>query len=317
MSVKDPAFVETREPALVMGVDIGGTSFRSALVDPDGRILPGSVREVPVNGGGAASGILEALAECIRITPERAGLGAAPAAVGVSVPGPFDYDAGISLMDHKLPAIRGVALADRIRALCGGGDGLPVRFFHDIHAFLYGEYLHGAARGCRDVFAVSIGSGLGTGLLRQGAIVANRVGGPAYSLFRTPYRGRIIEETVSRRGILRRYAELSGREAEGDVKGLAERGRAGDKAAIATFREMGEALAAVLAPCVDSLHVGRIVLGGRISGAFDLFAPVLREGLSGLLDGAALMAGADLDGAALRGAAALAGAPEAVRREHG
>jgi glucokinase len=318
MSGNGPSSSDARHPPLVMGLDVGGTGFRTALVDAGGEILAGSLREESVDGAGGASGILKSLAECIRFSSERGvSAGAAVAGIGASVPGPFDYEAGISRMAHKLPAIQGLPLRERMREMYRVDGEFPILFFHDIHAFLFGEYLYGAARGFRDVFAVSIGSGLGTALLRRGRIVANRAGGPAYSLFRTPYRGRIIEDIVSRRGILRRYAELAGRDADADVDAVAARARLGDKAALAVFREMGEVLAAVLGPCVDSMRLERIVFGGRISGAFDLFAPALREGLSRLLDGGDLVAGEDLAMSSIKGAAALLFAPEAIYNEGG
>ena len=114
--------------------------------------------------------------------------------VGVAVPGPFDYDAGVSAMTHKLAPLRNVDLRGELSAALG----LPPQafaFLNDAAAFLLGEWWAGAARARRRAMGVTLGTGLGSAYLDEGKIVTGEG-----ELYTRPFRGAPVEQTDLARG---------------------------------------------------------------------------------------------------------------------
>ncbi|EIP97871.1 transcriptional regulator/sugar kinase [Opitutaceae bacterium TAV1] len=271
----------------ILAIDAGGTFFKSALVAPDGEILVGTQHTVPVDSQGPASGILAAwvsvfkaaFAAAAASTPARR-----IAAIGVSTPGPFDYARHTSLMTHKFQAIRGLDLRRALGELYPEIGDIPLRFIHDAHAFIIGEHGRGAACGHERVIGVTLGTGVGFGCIIDGAIRDNGSGGPLVSLFRKPYRDGLLEDYVSRRGIIRLYREHAGQGAPpgldvAEIASLAITRQ--DPAARAAFDDAGRALGETLRPVVDELSATCLVAGGQIARAFPLFGPALCDALAG------------------------------------
>lgn len=292
-------------PQAVLAIDAGGTYLKAALVGLAGEVCVGSLTQTPVNSAGAAEEILSAYACAIR--QARAFANAKQLeliGVGISTPGPFDYANGVSLMTHKFQSLHGVRLRERF---CADGllpEGLPVVFQHDVHSFLLGEQWTGALRGVPNAAAITLGTGLGFGVIKGGAILANSAGGPHCSLFKQPYKGGILEDRISRRGIIAAYRQLASGEANGlDVADIAAKARAGDRVAAEVFTETGRILAEELSSVFAGYGVTGVVVGGQIAKSFDLFGPEFSRGLSQA--GLKLQAapGKNLDSSALLGAA--------------
>lgn len=235
---------------IVLALDIGGSFIKSAIVMRDGTI-----KELPMQpscSAGEAPEIFSGLATVLRTAGDVD-------AVGVAIPGPFDYAAGISWMEHKFGAIRGVKLADCF-------SDLPVRFIHDANAFLLGEIAHGAARGFRRTAGITLGTGLGAAFAVDGKTKNNEWGSPAaeVTLWQRPLGDGIAEDRISSRGLLAACPAES-------VKLLAERARNRDPASLGAWRSFGEALAEVLTPWYEELKPEVIVVGGQIARDLDLF----------------------------------------------
>lgn len=296
---------------VILALDAGGTFFKSALVLPTGEILGGSRRSTPVNSQGSAEEIIAAYEGVLRGALVDAGAaGLRLAAIGVSTPGPFDYDNCTSLMTHKFPAIRGVNLAAAIAAAVPEAAGVPLRFLSDAHAFILGEQRQGAARGHADVVGVTIGTGVGFGCLSGGKIRDNGKGGPLLAIFRFPCRGKTLEDFVSRTGIIRLFCERHPAGAGLEVVDIAALARqsdavAGAAAARAAFLDAGARLGETLRPVLADLAPSCLLVGGQISKAFDLFGGALREALGAELP-PLVAAAQNPDTAALLGAASAA-----------
>jgi glucokinase len=260
------------EPAAVV-VDAGGTSLKGGVVFRDGRDLAGSRGSVPVDSEGSREAILEAFAAAVsRGAAAAAACGAVVAGIAVAVPGPFDFPGGKSLMTHKLAAIRGVELRPELVRRCGLPADLPIRFLHDVHAFLRGEVFRGAARGFARVAGVTLGTGLGFGCFLEGRFLDNGSGSPHLGLYKTPCGASILEDFVSRRGIRGCYRRKSGDGTDPDVAEIAARARSRqDRYAMETFHETGRILADHLAEILRENRIECLLLGGQISKAFDLF----------------------------------------------
>ena len=90
------------KPGVVLAIDAGGTSFKSALIDADGGLVPGSFYQCPVCSNRTLDEVLATYAELIRHALSR---GIFIRGIGGSTPGPFDYHGGISLMKHNLSCL--------------------------------------------------------------------------------------------------------------------------------------------------------------------------------------------------------------------
>ena len=269
----------------ILAVDVGGTSIKLALISPEGRYVEGTFRATPVNSMGGREEILGPfiglLKEGLSDARER---GLEVRAIGLAVPGPFDLERGVSLMRHKFSSLYGLSLREVIAQRLGLEEGLPIIFKLDSWAFVVGEAWRGAARGCKRVIGITLGMGLGSAFMVNGRIVTEGPGVPPEGwLWNLPYEGGILEDRVSRRGIIRRYKELTGEEL--DVREIALRGLRGDRNSLRVFEEVGRILGRCLRPIAMEFKPDCIVFGGRISKAFDLFkGPLMRElrGIRGL-----------------------------------
>ncbi|MDR1283898.1 MAG: ROK family protein [Opitutaceae bacterium] len=301
----------------ILAIDTGGTFFKSAFVDPDGEILADTQHTVPVDSQGPASGIMAAYSSVLETAFAAASVAVADAftparrivAIGVSTPGPFDYARHTSLMTHKFQAIRGLDLRRELRELYSEIGDTPLWFIHDAHAFVIGEHGHGAARGHERVIGVTLGTGIGCGCMIDGAIRDNGSGGPLVSIFQKPCRDGLLEDYVSRRGIIRLYREHAGRDAPpgldvAEIAALALTRE--DRAAQAAFADAGRALGETLRPVIDELSATCLVTGGQIARAFPLFGPALTDALAGCGSLRLVTAARHIDTASLYGAAMAA-----------
>ncbi len=301
--------VDRPEPAgwqpVILALDSGGTCFKSILISPDGKIRTGSSLQVPSHAAGTKEDILGSYRSVVRHARRFAQdhdlkiMG-----MGVSTPGPFDYTQGTSLMTHKLRAIHGIRLREH---LCG--DGLlplntPIVFLQDTHAFLLGEHWTGAVCGIADAAAITLGTGLGFGVMKGNRILDNGAGGPHCVVFNRAYKDGILEDRISRRGIIAAYGRLTGKiRPDYDVVDIACRARESEAAAIKVFAETGRIMAQELAGVLSGYGVRDIVFGGQISKSFDLFGPVFSQTLAGLGCQVRAVPGRNLAFSALLGAA--------------
>ncbi len=294
-------------PDVVLALDVGGTSVKLALIDPDGQPLPGTTGQADFDADGTRDAILDAFCQAalsgLRMAEEA---GCIVSACGVAFPGPFDYGAGISHMEHKMRAIQGVPLTPVFqRAL----RGVPVRYLHDSTAYLLGEAAYGAAVGADSPACVMLGTGLGFAYMRGGRVRVGHDQRPHRILWNMSYRDGIAEDYVSRRALRARYGRAAGSDPP-DVKEIARRALAGDAQAANAFAETGAELAGILGPELASLGCDLLVVGGQIARSAALFLPSLAGGLP-----VPVRVATHLDDAALRGAARFCLLPDGAAVE--
>jgi glucokinase len=246
----------------VVALDIGGTHVTAAQVEPDtGKAEPLVRVEYEPHADRAIllDGILGAAVSVA---------GPATGAVGVAAPGPFDYANGICRVQGlgKLEAIYGVDLRSELaRAL--GVRPHAVAFLNDAEAFLLGEAAHGSASRRSRAIGLTLGTGLGSAFLVDGAIVRDGAGVPPDgSLHVLSFRGEPVEERLSARGLRARAGD-----GQLDVRELAVAARTGNADARRAFTGFATELAEFLRPCVEAFEPAGIVVGGSIARAWDLF----------------------------------------------
>ena len=264
--------------ARVIALDVGGTSVKSALVAPGGHIL-GKPAITPIDSSGEAKSIIGTFAQIIGA---HRGQTETSKIIGVALgfPGPFDYEAGICLIEgvEKYGALYGVDMRDALHARLNLRD-LPILFRNDAEAAVVGEACYGTGRDYRRLIGVTLGTGCGSAFLVNGVPVTSGPGVPPNGwLYPVLFRGIRADDVFSRRGLESRLRAAS--VAQRNVKDAAEDARAGDTGARQVFEAFGADLGSFLNSHAAAFAAEVVLVLGRIAGAFDLFGPSLHQALS-------------------------------------
>jgi len=253
--------------------DIGGSHISAALCYGHdltlGPVVSAHYGDVTASGGFVD--LLCGLAS--KATASNfAGLGAT-----LAFPGPFDYEAGISLMQHKLPYLYGFDLRHAL-AFRLGCDPAQVRFLNDADAYLLGEVGAGAARGFSRAVGLTLGTGIGSAFALDGTLVNSGPGVPTDGeIWNVPYENGIVEDFVSTRAIAGAYSSRAGKSITvAEIAAAAPH----DPDAQQAFAEFGRHLGQVIGSLLADFHADVVVLGGGISRSSSLFLPFTRAGIA-------------------------------------
>jgi glucokinase len=269
---------------LVIGVDVGGTTIKAAILDSDGLECRCSERPTPRHLGPDAviATTIEAIVELRAQLPEGARLGA----VGLVVPGIVDAEQGIAVYAanigwQQLP----------LRQIVAEAVGLPVILDHDVRAAGLAELELGAGRGLQEVLFVALGTGIAAAVITRGQVSAGATG-RAGELGHLPVfpegewcacgqRG-CTETYASASALSRRYSAASGI-SDVPAKDVISRATAGDRLADEIFQDAITALGRALVNYVLLMDPELILIGGGMaaSGAAVL-RPLSREVQAGL-----------------------------------
>ena len=267
--------------SLVFAVDLGGTHLRVALVDDAGRILKQLKRETPK--GDSALCIVEALVNAAQQW-DRDKLSVI--AASIMVPGAVDCGKAVVLQAPNLPFLVNFELkAELERRL-----GWPVFLENDANAAAVGEMWLGAARGCCDVISVTLGTGVGGGVILDGKLWrgSHGSGGEIGHTTVDPFSGLkckcgntgCLELFASATAIVRMTRENLALFPESRLKSddltaakVYEAGRDGDELALAVFKRFGMYLGIGLANLINLIDPQIIVISGGAVNGWDLFAP--------------------------------------------
>lgn len=249
----------------VLALDVGGTTIVGGIVLADGSVAEDVRRVASPEEQDAATVIrcLTGVLADLRRSTEASGI--EPVGVGIAMPGPFDYERGISWMRHKLPAIHGVELMRPLER----ATRLPVRFCNDAIAFALGAWWRKHS-GQRRLAAITIGTGLGAGFVVDGRPVGEEEGAPPGGVvWDVPWRDGVLEDYVSGGGVEAGYVRRGGESLGADD--IAARARNGDPLAAAAFADLGATLGEGLARTIAGFRATCVVCGGQVAKAFDLF----------------------------------------------
>ena len=271
------------EQPVAIGIDFGGTTVKLGLVQSGGLTLRAESLSTLSYATGELllAAILEAIDELRARYPDVR-------AIGVGLPGIVDSRNGVVHHLTNVPGWTHVPLRD-ILALHAG---LPTVIENDANAMTYAEWRYGAARGRENVVCVTLGTGVGGGLILNGQLYrGSRLGAGEIGNMSIDYRGRPYE--YGNFGALEAYvgnAHIAERalacyEAAGQTRSLldclpvtlAEAALRGDDVARALWEETGVMLGAALADVVWLLNPDAIVLGGGVALAGELLFKPLRR----------------------------------------
>jgi glucokinase len=202
-----------------------------------------------------------------------------PSGIGttLAVPGPFDFEAGVSLMRHKLVYLYGIDLRHALAARLGS-EPSQIRFLNDADAYLLGEVGAGAAKGFGRAVGLTLGTGIGSAFAVDGRLVTTGAGVPKDGeIWNVPYENGIVEDFVSTRAIAGNYGRRSGKTIS--VAEIADAANH-DSDAQEAFAEFGHHLGQVIGSLLADFRADVVVLGGGISRSADLFLPMTRAEIS-------------------------------------
>ena len=276
-----------------IGVDLGGTNLRIATLDRKGRIrdqitVPAEVSQGPDH-------VIDRICETVsRSLDPLKREGQKPLGIGVGVPGIIYFEQGLVHDSPNLPGWTDIPLRDRLQERLQ----FPVYLENDANSAALGEKWMGRGRDTNDLCLLTLGTGVGGGIVLNGRIwhgfqgMAGEVG--HINIYPDGLRCG-----CNNRGCLEQYASATAviREAEKaarqglspllrsdleasrsiTAKVVAQRAHQGDKVAGSIYAEAGKALGIGLGSLINILNLPLCLLGGGMASAWDLFAPALFE----------------------------------------
>lgn len=283
-SSKQPQEVDLHSRKVVLAIDLGGTHLRAALIDDTGQILAQVKNETPKD---ASSGdLIRALVEAERECCADANVLAA----SVMVPGTVDKENAVVVQAPNLPCLYNFPLKHALES----EFGWPVVLENDANAAAMGEVWLGAARGCRDVVCITLGTGVGGGVILDGQLLrgSNGSAGEIGHCAIEPFSGLhckcgnegCLEMFASARSIVRMARENLPRFPQSSLHGqtitarkLFEVGLEGDQLALTVFEKMGTYLGIAAANLINLLNPEIIVIGGGVANGWSLFEAAMRK----------------------------------------
>ena len=265
---------------VTLALDIGGTKIAAGLVDRDGTLVHHAKLPTPDGDAEAVWAVVDTL-----LTEAVAASGGKVRGVGIASAGPIDLPGG-TVSPINIIEWQRFPIVERVATLTGA----PVRLGGDGLCMALGERWRGAGRGAQFLLGMVVSTGVGGGLVLDGAPYDGRTGNAGHvgHVVVDP-DGRLCTcgghgcvETIAAGPRIAQWARENGWEApaEADAKELADAANAGDPVALAAFRRGATAVAAMIASVGAVCDLDLVVIGGGVakSGAL-LFDPV-REALS-------------------------------------
>jgi len=251
-----------------VGVDIGGSHITVGLIDMTNKKFVEDIQvRKRVNCHAPYDEIINVWADGITEADPNHTYN-----IGIAMPGPFDYENGISLIKgfNKYEYLYGLnirtLLSEKLKI-----EGDRIRFRNDAEAFLEGEVFCGAAKGYNSAIGITLGTGMGSAIRKNGTTIDAEMSV-------TDYHGAIIEEAVSTRGLVKNYFDFSGIQVE-NVKAIADRFDT-DIHAVQAFQKFSKDLTWILHKFISNESPKVLVIGGNIINCWDLYMDKVIDNLS-------------------------------------
>lgn len=242
--------------AFFIGVDLGASNVRAGLLM---GLDPGPVCAQPIHSTGSVEEVLEDLYAVIDPIFSRE-----VKAIGVGVPSVVDPAEGVVYDVQYIPSWKQVPL----RAILEKRYGVSVHVNNDANCFALGEYYFGKGRGMDSMIGLTIGTGLGAGILIQGRLYAGpHCGAGEFGM--VDYLDRCFEYYASGQYFQNRY--------QTDGQLVFARAKSGDPEARRWYAEMGMHLGNAIKMILYTYDPELIVLGGSVAHAYEYFSAAMWE----------------------------------------
>ncbi len=276
---------------LVIGIDIGGTGTKFGIVDRDGNVLFGD--EISTKKHATVDSFIDDLYNALSVLIEKAGGNGRIKGIGVGAPNGNFYSGNIEYAPN-LPWKGIIHMKELLQKKCK----LPVTLTNDANAAAIGEMMYGAAKGMKDFIMITLGTGVGSGIVANGQLIYGHDGfaGELGHTIVIP-DGRMHKGT-GKKGSLESYASATGvmltaieilektnepsllrniPTAELDSKAVYDAAIKGDKVAMEIFEFTGKILGLALANAIMFSSPQAIILFGGLTKAGDLILKPTKE----------------------------------------
>ncbi|MCM3885748.1 ROK family glucokinase [Frankia sp. R82] len=321
----DPDAPDRRTAGLTIGVDVGGTKVAAGVVDGAGAVLASVRRPTPGHSSAEVADTIAAVVAELSAEHEVW-------AVGIGAAGWIDVDRSRVIFAPNL-AWRDEPLRDEV----SNRVGLPVVVENDGNATAWAEYRFGAGRGRRDLVCLTVGTGIGSGIVIGGELFRGAFGiGAETGHMRMVPDGHLCgcgnhgcwEQYASGRALVRLARQVAADDpaaattmlaaSGGDIDGLTgpdvtEAARKGDPAALRCLTEVGHWLGEGMASLAAVLDPDRYIVGGGVSDAGDLLLGPARDRFSEAVSGRGHRPMAEVVIAELGSQAGMVGAADLAR----
>ena len=273
---------------VVIGVDLGGTNTRTALVNREGIVLD-KQKEATVAAGGHEQVIAKLIGNINRQRENAGRLGRTVIAVGVGAPGVIHEQTGVVVKSPNFPDWNNLPLRKTLELELG----IPVIIENDANAAALGEQWRGAGSGIKSMIFLTLGTGVGGGIILGGRIwhgadgMAGEVGHMTISPDGRPCgcgNTGCLEMYASSRGIVMTFGEIwSQQDAAAPLptgitsEQVYQAARSGEPIAARAMQDMGRSLGIGIANLINIFNPEMVVIGGGVRDAWDLFIDATRD----------------------------------------
>ncbi len=270
----------------VIGIDVGGTNLRGALVSADGKII--NRRKTASDADRGIEAVIENLVKLIR----NVSGGEHVSAVGFGIPGIIDFKEGIITQAPNICSVNNYPIRNNLRARLG--DTIKVIVENDANCAAVGEWWMGAGKDAGSIVMITLGTGVGGGIVLDGKLWrgADGFGGEVGHMTIYPDGARCncgnygclesySSATAVRRMVREALAEKDSKTSLRDLirdeeperipEAVMKAALDGDGAALGIWEQFGAALGIGMASLVNILNVEIIVIGGGVSAAWEMF----------------------------------------------
>lgn len=282
------------ENNFIISADIGGSHITAAIIDLNNKVV---LNETRINNSvychGTANDILQKWAAAIQEVRNK--ISEPVNRLALAMPGPFDYESGISLITglQKYESLYGINVKQYLsKALAISEEN--IRFRNDAEAFLHGEVNAGAGLGFKKVLGFTLGTGMGSAISDNGITIDANWGS-------VPYQASVADDYFSTRWFLKYYRHLSGLQCL-NVKELADLA-VNNRTAADVFSSFAKNFAGFISKYIQEEKPDRIVIGGNIAKGHHLFLVQLKDHLSPYINPGRCVIGTLEEDAAMIGAA--------------
>ena len=257
---------EKQKSKCTLGVDLGGTKVSAGVVDIRWKIVV-EVIALSTESWKSPEKIVDNIKRATDLCLRKSRISLKNiTGIGVGIPTVMKSSGAALASSDNLPTMSGFNLKSRLLD-CYPDKNIVIE--NDANCFVLGETLYGNARNHRFCCGITLGTGVGMGLILNGEIYHGSQGW-AGEIWHSPYQEyENIEGIISGKGLSLHYEELAGLRIGADL--IQEKARQGDKKAKEVWKIFGEALGYVLCYVVNILNPEIIVIGGSISQAYDSF----------------------------------------------
>ncbi len=275
----------------VFGIDLGGTTAKIGLFTVAGELM--EKWEVPTDISDAGARILLNLAESVKAKMAEKSMNAEEVlGVGIGVPGPIVKDSYLTIISANLGGWGKLNVAEELSKLLGG---LPVKVGNDANVAALGEIWQGTAKGCSSMVMVTLGTGVGGGVIVNGQVIcgAHGAGGEIGHITVNPHetaacgcgKHGCLEQYSSATGIVRCMKKLLDKTEDASVlrgrdfsaKDVIDAARAGDALAVRELEDCADHLGFALSSIAATTDPEMFLLGGGVSRAGDILVEAVTK----------------------------------------